>query len=44
MVHLVCGHSGTGKTRRMIEMANSAIDEIQGRMVFWKLTTGTYLI
>jgi ABC-type proline/glycine betaine transport system ATPase subunit len=34
MVHLVCGHSGTGKTRRMIEMANSAIDEIQGRMVF----------
>ncbi len=34
MVQLVCGHSGTGKTRRMIEMANKAIDNIHGRMVF----------
>lgn len=34
MVQLVCGHSGTGKTRRMIVMANSAIDNIHGRMVF----------
>lgn len=34
MVQLVCGHSGTGKTRRMIEMANNAIDKIHGSMVF----------
>lgn len=34
MVQLVCGHNGTGKTRRMIEMANKAIDSIQGKMVF----------
>lgn len=34
MVQLVCGRSGTGKTRRMIEMANSAIDSINGKMVF----------
>lgn len=34
MVQLVCGHSGTGKTRRMIDMANNAIDGIHGKMVF----------
>jgi len=34
MVQLVCGHNGTGKTRRMIDMANKAIDSIQGKMVF----------
>ncbi|HHZ03207.1 MAG TPA: hypothetical protein GX396_09810 [Tissierellia bacterium] len=34
MVQLVCGHSGTGKTRRMIEMANSTINDIDGKMVF----------
>jgi hypothetical protein len=34
MVQLVCGHSGTGKTRRMIEMANKAIDSIHGKMIF----------
>lgn len=34
MVHLVCGHNGTGKTRRMIEMANKKTDSIHGKMVF----------
>ena len=34
MVQLVCGHNGTGKTRRMIDMANRTIDSIQGKMVF----------
>ncbi len=34
MVQLVCGHNGTGKTRRMIEMANKTINGIQGKMVF----------
>lgn len=34
MVQLVCGHSGTGKTRRMIDMANRIIDSVQGKMVF----------
>ena len=34
MVQLVCGHNGTGKTRRMIDMAIKTIDSIQGKMVF----------
>jgi hypothetical protein len=34
MVQLVCGHNGTGKTRRMIDMANKTVDSIQGKMVF----------
>ncbi|MEL7647151.1 MAG: ATP-binding protein [Sedimentibacter sp.] len=34
MVQLVCGHSGSGKTMRMIEMANKTMDSIQGKMVF----------
>lgn len=34
MVQLVCGHNGTGKTRRMIDMANKTMDSIQGKMVF----------
>ena len=34
MVSLICGHNGSGKTRRMIEMANSEIDKVQGKMVF----------
>lgn len=34
MVQLVCGHSGTGKTRRMIDMANRKIENVQGKMVF----------
>ena len=34
MVSLICGHNGSGKTRKMIEMANSEIDKVQGNMVF----------
>lgn len=34
MVSLICGHNGSGKTRRMIEMANNEISKIQGKMVF----------
>jgi len=34
MVQLICGHNGTGKTRRMIELANKNVDGIQGKMVF----------
>lgn len=34
MVQLVCGHNGTGKTRRMIELANTSMNSIQGKMVF----------
>jgi len=34
MVQLICGHNGTGKTRRMIELANKTMDNIQGKMVF----------
>jgi len=34
MVRLICGHNGTGKTRKMIEMANNEIENLQGKMVF----------
>lgn len=34
MVSLICGQNGTGKTRRMIEMANRCINDVQGKMVF----------
>lgn len=34
MVQLICGHNGTGKTQRMIDMANKTMDSIQGKMVF----------
>jgi len=34
MVQLICGHNGTGKTRRMIDMANKTMDNIHGKMVF----------
>ncbi|QSX07044.1 ATP-binding protein [Sedimentibacter sp. zth1] len=34
MVSLICGPNGTGKTRRMIEMANNEINKVQGKMVF----------
>lgn len=34
MVQLICGHNGTGKTRRMIDMANKSLDSIHGKMVF----------
>jgi len=34
MVQLICGHNGTGKTRRMIELANNNVEQIHGKMVF----------
>lgn len=34
MVQLVCGHNGSGKTRKMIEMANEKVGSISGKMVF----------
>ena len=34
MVKLILGHNGTGKTKRMLEMANEEVDNIQGKMVF----------
>jgi hypothetical protein len=34
MVQLVCGHNGTGKTKRMIEMANRTMDNMLGKVVF----------
>lgn len=34
MVQLICGHNGTGKTRRMIELANKNMESIHGKMVF----------
>lgn len=34
MVSLICGHNGTGKTRKMVEMANREVDNIKGKMVF----------
>lgn len=34
MVQLICGHNGTGKTRKMIDMANKTMDGIHGKMVF----------
>ncbi len=34
MVNLICGLNGTGKTKKMIEMANKSIKEIKGKIVF----------
>lgn len=34
MVSLICGGNGTGKTCKMIEMANNEIEKVQGKMVF----------
>lgn len=34
MVKLICGHNGSGKTKKMIEMANNTVDGINGKMVF----------
>lgn len=34
MVNLICGLNGTGKTRKMIEMANKSIKEIKGKIIF----------
>jgi len=34
MVNLVCGKQGTGKTRKMIDFGNNALDNIKGKIVF----------
>ncbi|MDW7667443.1 MAG: hypothetical protein SCJ93_01350 [Bacillota bacterium] len=34
MVNLICGKQGTGKTQKMIEFGNNAIDKIKGKIVF----------
>lgn len=34
MVNLVCGKQGTGKTRRMIDFGNNALNNIKGKIVF----------
>ena len=34
MVKLLIGHKGSGKTTKMIEMANSSLDTVKGSIVF----------
>ena len=34
MVKLFIGHKGSGKTKKMIEMANSSLDTVKGSIVF----------
>ena len=34
MVKLLIGHKGSGKTKKMIEMANSGLETVKGSMVF----------
>ena len=34
MVKLFIGHKGSGKTKKMIEMANSSLDTVNGSIVF----------
>lgn len=34
MVKLIIGHKGNGKTKKMIELANSAVEEAKGSVVF----------
>ncbi|HBH11758.1 MAG: Uncharacterized protein XD91_0863 [Clostridiales bacterium 38_11] len=34
MVKLVCGSKGTGKTRTMVEMGNSALETAKGKIFF----------
>ncbi len=34
MVKLICGDNGSGKTRKMLEMANNEVENIQGKMAF----------
>lgn len=34
MVKLLIGHKGSGKTKKMIEMANSSLDTVKGSIVF----------
>lgn len=34
MIKLICGLNGSGKTRKMIEIANSMVDQLEGKMVY----------
>ena len=34
MVKLIVGHKGSGKTKKMIDMANSSLDTVNGSIVF----------
>ncbi len=34
MVQLICGLGGTGKTGKMLDMANKAVENVQGKVVF----------
>lgn len=34
MVSLICGLNGTGKTRKMIDMANKSLLNVKGKIVF----------
>lgn len=34
MVKLICGKQGTGKTQKMIDFGNNAVDKIKGKIVF----------
>ncbi|HOB19641.1 MAG TPA: hypothetical protein PK830_04550 [Candidatus Atribacteria bacterium] len=34
MIKVIIGEKGTGKTRRMVEMANAALEESKGEIVF----------
>ena len=34
MVQLIIGHKGSGKTKKMVEMANASLDKVNGSVVF----------
>ena len=34
MVHLIIGHKGSGKTKRMVEIANESVETTDGSIVF----------
>ena len=34
MVKILAGHKGTGKTKMMVDLANSALDKVSGSVVF----------
>ena len=34
MVNLLVGHKGSGKTAKMIDMANASLNEVSGSVVF----------
>ena len=34
MVKLLIGHKGTGKTKKMVDMANTSLDKVNGSVVF----------